>query len=575
MIDHDKTYPTSTLFWLCLATFTFGLVLRAIGLDWGYFHGDERINDAAKVLSGDLAPGQLFYPPFVHYLNATGFAGLFGVGLLLGWWDGVAGFRAQYFEDPSIFFMTARWIMAVLGAMMAPLFLLIARRVGLSLPVAIVCGLAGVLFPLGVLMGHIAKGDTALATFTIAALWAALARLDTPNPRRWDFLFGLFVVLALSFKQSALFVLAPMSLAYLVLIALKEGARALGLSFVRGISLVLVLWPLLNIGILLRFQDFLEYQKIQSVMSVRGTDEPMVGLMTFIDMILRADIGLSPVFALVALIAPVLMLWKQGVIRNDKLLVFTWIGGVVASGFLAYVAGERQPEHLWIANFSLFLLMACLALGAIVQTASGALRWVATGVFALGLAWLAVGAGDVVRQAVATPLGDDVDALITEDYPDRKIVSMVDSNLPITPDAQAMMIARLDRLAAKYNVDMPPIAEERLITEAAPDAVFRVDMPVVMGGLEVADDDEDYEVQPHTWPYQAEEWTLTYWLDHGIDVIIFEGIDEMYNRQGTQFMVDFYEEAVARCGIASEMLARKPLYIEFDITIFDCKDAHP
>ena len=37
--------------------------LRVIGLDWGYLHGDERVNQAAKVLAGELIPDQHFYPP--------------------------------------------------------------------------------------------------------------------------------------------------------------------------------------------------------------------------------------------------------------------------------------------------------------------------------------------------------------------------------------------------------------------------------------------------------------------------------------------------------------------------------
>ena len=63
-----------------LVLFTVAFLLRAVGADYGYFHGDERINEAAKVLTGQLVPEQHFYPPLINYLNAIGLAGLFGLG---------------------------------------------------------------------------------------------------------------------------------------------------------------------------------------------------------------------------------------------------------------------------------------------------------------------------------------------------------------------------------------------------------------------------------------------------------------------------------------------------------------
>jgi hypothetical protein len=89
--------------WIFLALFAVALGLRLIGLDYGYFHGDERVNDAAKVLAGQLVPGQHFYPPFINYLNAVALVALFPVGLLSGWWEGAGDFRAAYFIDPTPF----------------------------------------------------------------------------------------------------------------------------------------------------------------------------------------------------------------------------------------------------------------------------------------------------------------------------------------------------------------------------------------------------------------------------------------------------------------------------------------
>ena len=110
-----------------LGLFLLAFALRALGADYGYFHGDERINDAAKVLAGQIVPGQHFYPPLITYLNGLAFGGLFALGLPLGWWGSPGEFRAQYFSDPTVFYLTARYLTAVIGALIAPLFFAIGR----------------------------------------------------------------------------------------------------------------------------------------------------------------------------------------------------------------------------------------------------------------------------------------------------------------------------------------------------------------------------------------------------------------------------------------------------------------
>lgn len=84
------------------------------------------------MLTGDLVPGQHFYPPPIHDLNALGLAGRFALGLPLAWWGGPGAFRAQYFSDPTVFHVTARLLAALIGALLAPLFYAIARCAGLE-----------------------------------------------------------------------------------------------------------------------------------------------------------------------------------------------------------------------------------------------------------------------------------------------------------------------------------------------------------------------------------------------------------------------------------------------------------
>ena len=131
-------------------------------------------------------------------------------------------------------------------------------------------GLVGVLFPLGVFMSHIAKGDVALATSLVALIWAVMARFDAGRQAGWwDGWIGAFVVLVLSFKHSSLFILLPLALGVTALVVRAEGGRALMRSLGRILVTCLISWPVLNIGLVLDFASFLEFQRIQSVMSVR------------------------------------------------------------------------------------------------------------------------------------------------------------------------------------------------------------------------------------------------------------------------------------------------------------------
>ena len=231
-----------------LGLFLLAFALRALGADYGYFHGDERINDAAKVLAGQIVPGQHFYPPLITYLNGLAFGGLFALGLPLGWWGAPGEFRAQYFSDPTVFYLTARYLTAVIGALIAPLFFAIGRRVGLGLWPALTVGLLGVFFPLGVFMSHIAKGDVALATATVAVFWALIARLQAARPGRWDIWLGVLAVLVVSFKQSGVFVLLPLALGLAALLIRAEGVGAMARSMGRALLTVVLLWPVLVQG---------------------------------------------------------------------------------------------------------------------------------------------------------------------------------------------------------------------------------------------------------------------------------------------------------------------------------------
>ena len=65
---------------ICVVLFAVSYALRATGADFGLINYDERINDSARFLTGDLIPSQHFYPPFINYLVGVAFVGLYGFG---------------------------------------------------------------------------------------------------------------------------------------------------------------------------------------------------------------------------------------------------------------------------------------------------------------------------------------------------------------------------------------------------------------------------------------------------------------------------------------------------------------
>ena len=76
-LNIKKTLTTQQLM---LLMFIVAVLFRSIGINYGYWHGDERVNDAAKVLTGQLVPGQHFYPPLWNYINAVAYAIVYIVG---------------------------------------------------------------------------------------------------------------------------------------------------------------------------------------------------------------------------------------------------------------------------------------------------------------------------------------------------------------------------------------------------------------------------------------------------------------------------------------------------------------
>ena len=555
----------------CLALFLLALGLRLTGLDYGYFHGDERVNDAAKVLTGQLIPGQHFYPPFINYLNAVALVVLFAVGMVAGWWDSAGAFRDQYFTDPTAFYMATRAMTALWGAGMAVLFFLAARQLRLKQRSAIAIGLLGAFFPLAVFMAHISKGDAGLATAMMACIWAMLMRMDDPRHGRWDLILGLSVTLALSFKHSAIFVLLPMGLGWLALLAQQEGTGAALKSFARVFLLTAGLWPIFNIGVLLDFQNFLEYQRIQSVMSVQGgTAGPWAGITTLIARSFETAFGMTSAMALAAILSPFLILTAPRLSQKGSLLVI-WLALTIGTLATAWITGSRQPEHLWIANFAGYLFVGAVALAAYVESGPRLSQYLAASWLAVGLGLSIWGSVIVLTQAAAMPVQVALDHYLAENHADRRILTAVAHRIPQQKEAQAVELQRIERLARKYKIDAPEVAEGRIIQTSAEGALFYVHMPAVLYGLESVDDgQEGYDVKAHTWPLQAEEWQRSYWMNQGFNLFVVQDFANYAHHFEPEMRRQFLQALDRDCAELRRFDPSKPLFLEREVRVYDC-----
>ncbi|MBT26440.1 MAG: hypothetical protein CML60_08600, partial [Rhodobacteraceae bacterium] len=133
---------------------------------------------------------------------------------------------------------------------------------------------------------------------------------------------------------------------------------------------------------------------------------------------------------------------------------------------------------------------------------------------------------------------------------------------------------RMARLARKYNVDLPDMASERLILHSAQGAVYFVNMPGVMYGLENVDENAiDYEVKAHAWPLQKEEWQLDYWLEQGFSVFSVLDFQTYAYSSEPEIRRAFFQRMEKDCAMVQAFAPSKPLFLEREVVIFDCAAA--
>lgn len=556
---------------ICAAFFLAALAIRCIGINYGYLHGDERVNEAAKVLTGQLKPGQYFYPPLFNYCNAVYLAALYAIGRIIPIWYDAESFRNAYFEMPELFYVTARFSTAVFAAAVSPLLYLIARSFGSSFFSALVCGLLAIFLPIGVYLSHIAKSDVPLATMVVLIIYLIILRYQLKKNYVLDVVIGVALAAAFSFKHSFIFIAAPLVAvnAYFCLTHLRGTLDLRSLVVITG-SLVTAL-AVFNLALIADWREFIVYQQIQARMSARDVAGAFNGAMTWFGLVASTSSGIT-IAALLAYFALPFLLARSAASNEIKLPILgVWVAISFATIAIIFITGGRQQEGLWIPSFTGMFVLACIAIAFLLDDDDRNFQLIGAVTAVSILALSIFGVVRISKEAIARPLTIDISRLIQKNYRNTKIWTSVHLGVPQMREAQQFEISRNEALGLKYGVFVPPRSVENIIRESAANAIYYINRPGTLHGL-AGEDEKSLKgiVRAYAWPLQDAEWKLNYWRAMGIELFVIGHFDYELNHAESPLIRNFSREIVDNCTLVHVLGPRKPLFLELDVSIFNC-----
>ena len=565
----------SSEFSVILLLFLAAFLVRAVGVNYGYDYPDERVNYSAKVLSGQLIPDQHFYPPLLYYITAFFFTILYAIGRIIPVWHSVDGFREQYFTDPTVFVVTARLVVCMISAAVAPLFYFVGREIGLNKRYALIPGIFAIFIPVMVIHSHYSKVDVPLSVSTILVFLIALKRIKVAKSTRLDILLGIAFALSVSFKHSSIFTTVPFAVLFYG-IFLYEYKNLTGLlkSLVLVTISAVISWLIFNIGIVLDFKNFLDYQKVQAIMSNRSGDGILPSFGRWWSVVSDLSFGVNAGVVFLFLLFPVAIGYFHDLGKSKLVTYAFWISIVISTFVIISITGERQIESLWLPHVVAMQLFASTLLASSTQVLSKTWRLVPLSIAAVILMVSVWGTAAVMKQALARPIADELQEFIeTADYHEKetKILTNFPIPLPQSLKGKHADLDRDERLADKYGISLIPKSDE--FFQPRQGSINYMVMPLVYAGLEYTDDESLGEaMKPGLWPLQEEEWFLDYWLDQGVEVIIYSNFyDELRTRESVEIKA-FLQEIETRCRVDRHMEAVKPLFVEYSTTVFNCAD---
>jgi 4-amino-4-deoxy-L-arabinose transferase-like glycosyltransferase len=557
---------------IIVGLFLFALALRITGIDWGGAHDDENPAAAAKVLTGQLTADQQYYPPLLNYLTAMGYGLLYVLGRGLGWWDSSAAFREAYFIDKTPFLIVARFVVATLSATAAPLAALLALDHQLRRRDAVIVGVLVALMPGAIYWAHIAKSDSGLGPAYLLILLAGFRLFDHIQSRTRAIALGAALVLAVSFKQSAVFFILPIAI-ILAAAALwgtqRQPLKAVLRAMTITVVTVIALWIPLNIGIVLNPQGFIDAQVVQSQMSVRSADV-LTTAHEWLKSVTHAISGIPAVVLIfwALIVGAALVSIKTTAIRFRIVAMAT--ATIVGMVIIAAIAGTRQLPYLYLPYTTLITAALAIAAMSLAQTARPPMKIALTAALLLVGTLFALRAADTLRQTLAPPIAGRLATAITQIAPPgTRILSPIrlDGLLPVSSIGESEDRGRHERLAKKYNVALPPVATES--ARGAPDGYIVRDYPWVIGGLESVDPDKVKVVLPFAWPLQREEWRLDYWRAQGFTLFVVKNA-RLFDSPLPAYR-DFFRSIRSGCQQVARIDGGRMIFGEEDAMLYRCE----
>jgi hypothetical protein len=557
----------SSNIYLLLILYLAALFLRLLGLDWGGVNPDEHPGTAAKVLEGELTSYLQFYPPLLDYLTAIAFAFYYGIGRIAGWWASVTEYRTAYFENTTQFYLIGRVVIAALSSTVAPIAFLLALEQGIQRRVALASSAIIALLPASIFWAHIAKSDSALGPAFLLVFLTTFRLYKEQCLVSRQIALASAIAIALSFKHSAIFFVMPTLLILFSASMFAQNPFSFVIRTWVTIALATVLiWIPLNIGVLLNIRGFIDAQIVQSQIAMRKSNlgdsvaawfTTMTSEQAGVPLLVLTVWGCVPILCLV---------WLRKPEVRFRILTM-WASTLIAMVIIVKLAGIRETGQLLLPYSIIIASTVLLIAGHLIKEPPGEMR-ISGGVILLVMAGFFVVEGAfVVQQARAQPVAREVAAAVAHLAPEgTRLLSDVDlaNYLPVSSIGAAETRARNERLAAKYSVVLPAIAEERL-RNVEGRYIIRA-YPYVMGGLENTAPEDMKIVLPFAWPLQSEEWQLGYWLARDYRLFVFE---ESMLRHTVVAYRDFFLSIDRRCTHIKTIPTEKPMF-EDTILIYQC-----
>jgi hypothetical protein len=543
------------------------LIFRMTGMMFGGVHPDENFGLSVRVLAGEVSPYSHFYPPLLNYLNAAAYTGMYLIGRMTGFWQGTEDFRLQWFENPLPFYFAGRMVTALFGAMASPLSFLIAEKFGCRRATSFFLGVVIAIFPIQLLLSHFSKSDVPLGTTVLLLIFVFAAFHDKQEGRLYPCLMGICSAMALCFKHSIIFFLPPFMAGALALIWIDARNIAAPIRFIAYyVPACLVAFLFFGIGIVLDFENFMNYQSVQTLMAVR---EFQISHLWehFLPVLADWQLGASAFAAILWLLVPFM--------KPDSRVWVIWSSVSIGLSASFFLMGDRVLAHLLLPYTQVMVLFVGIVFGKWLDRRHLG-YWVPVALITV----FAIPFFQVMRQALQSPISYEVTQIVeklAQPQETRILTSRLDLLMfPIDGRARLDEKKRHEALAEKYGIKLPVMPRDRVeaLNRRTGLGYYVTQMPWTFGGLEVHQEEEVKTVVPYGWPIQPEEWDLDYWVDQGYTLFIVEN-EAFFLNSGIPSYEKLHRQIKERGELIATVDPNKPLFFESQVKVYRVLPENP